>query len=237
MTAMSTPVHTAEAPPSARFPLADALRIPQSTQDTQLAQSEILRVRNAWIAIGSGILNLLAIAALLVMLPLKRIEPVFVFNTPDGGVGTARMTAAESYKPSEAHLKYFLGHVTKSIWTLDRLTTERDIQAARRHFVRGKADGQLAHWIADETPIGRMVQDPSLGRAVRIHGVSILKTGAMVDFSTIETTGRDPVGAAIKRQATYHFSIMPPTGSDDEDLVFANPAGLYITSLEFSRKL
>jgi type IV secretory pathway component VirB8 len=228
--------HPEDAPPIARMSLAAALSARPSVTDRKLGASEAARSRGTMFAIALLVINVLLVIAILLLIPLKEVRPVLVQRMTDGSVITSS-AKTDKFETNDNDKKYFLALVTRSIWTIDRLTTERDIKQARRYFIRDKADRQLADWITTQTPIARLRKDPGLTRKVEIHGVSIFETGAIVDYTTTETaTGGDTAPVVERMLATYHFSVLPPTAAD-EDLILTNPAGLYITNMEFKRKL
>jgi type IV secretory pathway TrbF-like protein len=220
-------------PPAAHLSLNAVLRLPPAA--SAQARAEAYAVRAYVIAVLVALAMLIQAVGWVVLLPLKRIDAVLVERSGDGAVVTTATRTAR-YEPSQNDIKFFLGQITTHIWSIDRLTTERDILTTRKHFIRDKADAELAEFIGNETPIARLRRDPGLTRKVKVHGVSIFKDGASVDFSTEERASGAAEAAITRRLATYHFTLVPPSAAD-EDLILVNPAGLYVTHFEFNRKL
>jgi type IV secretory pathway TrbF-like protein len=233
MTAMSSSPIDPHIPATAQLPLHRVLSMPASA--SAVARAETFAVRAYILCALTGVAMIIQSLGWIFVLPLKQSHAVLVERHPDGKVATAD-SQTQKYEPTQNDLKYFLGLITSSIWTIDRLTTERDLLKARRHFVRDKADQELAEFIAQDTPITRLRRDPGLTRKVTIHGISIFKDGASVDFSTEERPSGPGEVMITRRLATYHFTVVPPS-TQENDLILANPAGLYVTHFEFTRKL
>ena len=94
---------------------------------------------------------------------------------------------------------------------------------------------QFDSYVERERPIARLRVDPGYTRRVEIGSVSIFKDGAVVKFTAIDQASGEREARRSRMIATLQFSLNPPT--DDERLILANPAGLYITDLEFTRDL
>ena len=176
-----------------------------------------------------------AIVALAVMFPMKRVVPVLVER--DSTTGSLRTLSASTsaYQPSQNDLKYFIGRYITWTYTVHRLSTEADLEIARQQFTRGKAVTQFDSYLERERPIAKLRADPAYTRKVELGSVSIFKDGAMVKFTAVEQASGEREAKRVRMIATIQFSLNPP--SDDERLILANPAGLYITDLEFSRDL
>lgn len=188
----------------------------------------------AIVLIQSGVVAA-ALVALAMMLPLKSVVPVLVERDSSSGSVRASSVNTSSYQPSQNDLKYFLGRYVTWTYTIHRLSTETDLELARQQFTRGKAVTQFDAYVERERPIARLRVDPGYTRRVEIGSVSIFKDGAVVKFTAIDQASGEREARRSRMIATLQFSINPPT--DDERLILANPAGLYITDLEFTRDL
>jgi type IV secretory pathway component VirB8 len=182
----------------------------------------------------SGVL-LALLVAMAMLIPLKTVTPVLVER--DAGSGTVRASSAStsSYQPSQNDLKYFLGRYVTWTFTVHRLSTEADLEVARQQFTRGKAVTQFDAYVERDRPVARLRADAGYTRRVEIGGVSIFKDGAVVKFVAVEQASGEREPKRQRMIATLQFSLNPPV--DDERLILANPAGLYITDLEFTRDL
>lgn len=187
------------------------------------------------IVLAESIVVAAALVALAMMLPLKSVVPVLVERDSSSGTVRASSVNTSSYQPSQNDLKYFLGRYVTWTYTIHRLSTEADLELARQQFTRGKAVTQFDSYVERERPIARLRVDPGYTRRVEIGSVSIFKDGAVVKFTAIDQASGEREARRSRMIATLQFSLNPPT--DDERLILANPAGLYITDLEFTRDL
>jgi type IV secretory pathway component VirB8 len=187
------------------------------------------------IVLAESVVVAAALVALAMMLPLKSVVPVLVERDSSSGTVRASSVNTSSYQPSQNDLKYFLGRYVTWTYTIHRLSTEADLELARQQFTRGKAVTQFDSYVERERPIARLRVDPGYTRRVEIGSVSIFKDGAVVKFTAIDQASGEREARRSRMIATLQFSLNPPT--DDERLILANPAGLYITDLEFTRDL
>lgn len=187
------------------------------------------------IAIMQSCVLIALLATMATLIPLKRVTPVLVERDLESGNVRASSVSTSGYQPSQNDLKYFLARYVTWSYTIHRLSTEADLEAARQHFTRGKAVTQFDAYVERERPVARLRADPGFTRRVEIGGVSIFKDGAAVKFSSVEQASGEREPKRQRMIATLQFTLKPPT--DDERLILANPAGLYITDLEFTRDL
>ena len=182
----------------------------------------------------SGVLIALLVA-MATLIPLKTVTPVLVERDAANGSVRSSSVNTSAYQPSQNDLKYFLARYVTWTYTIHRLSTESDLETARQHFTRGKAVTQFDAYIERERPVARLRGDAGYTRRVEIGSVSIFKDGAVVKFSSVEQASGEREPKRQRMIATLQFSLNPP--ADDERLILANPAGLYITDLEFTRDL
>lgn len=173
--------------------------------------------------------------AMAMLIPLKTVTPVLVERDSTSGNVRALSVTTASYQPSQNDLKYFLGRYVVWTYTIHRLSTEADLEIARQHFTRGKAVTQFDAYVERDRPVARLRADAGYTRRVELGSVSVFKDGAVVKFSALEQSSGEREPKRQRMIATLQFSLNPPV--DDERLILANPAGLYITDLEFSRDL
>src|SRR5260221_14316392 len=192
---------------------------------------------NRLFAIAVGLCGVLAalIVAMAMLFPLKSVKPVLIERDAASGIVRTASITTSTYQPSQNDLKYFLGRSVTWTYTIHRLSTESDLEVARQQFTRGKAVTQFDAYLERERPIARLRADPGYTRRVEIGGVSIFKDGAVVKFAAFEQASGEHEAKRQRMIATLQFSLSPPT--EDERLILANPAGLYITDLEFARDL
>jgi len=216
------------APPAARG------RTRNLDEPSREAKLSVANNRFFILSLALTVLAIVLAGALFRLVPLKRTEPIIVERDLSTGVVKAVATSSESYRPTQADLKYFLHRFVVQVVSINRLTTERDIEEARTNFTRGKAVSQLDAFFERERPIFRLRTDPGLSRKVEVGSVSIFKDGAVVKFVWLEQSSGDKEPRRVRMVATIQFSLVPP---DSETAIFANPAGLFITDLDFQRDL
>ncbi len=205
--------------------------------ETPSALARLTARENRLFAIAIALCAVLValLIAMATMLPLKRVVPVLIErDLSSGALRTASVTTSD-FQPSQNDLKYFIGRYVTWTCTVHRLSTEADLEVARQQFTRGKAVSQFDAYVERERPIARLRADPGYTRRVEIGSVSIFKDGAMVKFTAIEQASGEREAKRTRMIATLQFSLNPP--ADDERLILANPAGLYITDLEFAHDL
>jgi len=187
------------------------------------------------IAIAQSCVLTALLVAMATLIPLKTVTPVLVERDTTSGSIRATSVNTSAYQPSQNDLKYFLARYTTWTYTIHRLSTESELENARQNFTRGKAVTQFDAYVERERPVARLRADAGYTRRVEIGSVSIFKDGAVVKFSSIEQASGEREPKRQRMIATLQFSLSPP--ADDERLILANPAGLYITDLEFTRDL
>jgi type IV secretion system protein TrbF len=175
---------------------------------------------------------LAACAALLVLMPLKTVEP-FVVRVADNGSVVAERAAAQRYQPGRAERTYFVSRWVQQVLTIDPFLTERQLAEAYR-MTSGLATQQLLDWMKSDRPIERLKKDAGLHRSVSI--VTVAPLDDTVLQVRVRTETRSLVNAALTRtyQITVHYAIVPPK---TEAEIIQNPIGLYVTRFNIAEEM
>ena len=175
---------------------------------------------------------LVACVALVVLVPLKTVEPYVVRVADNGSVATER-AAAQRYQPGRAERTYFVSRWTQQVLTLDPFLTERQLAEAYR-MTSGLATQQLLDWMKSDRPIERLKKDAGLHRSVSIVTVAPLDDNVLQVRVRTETRS---LAAAAQTRAyliTVHYAIVPPR---TEAEIIRNPIGLYVTRFNIAEEM
>jgi len=175
---------------------------------------------------------LAACLALVVLLPLKTVEP-FVVRVADNGMAIADRAAAQNYRPGRAERTYFVSRWVQQILTMDPYLTERQLAEAYR-MTSGLATQQMLDWMKADRPIERLKKDPGLNRSVSIVTVAPLDEGVMQVRVRAETRSLGSAAQVKTLQVTIHYSIVPPKSEAE---IIQNPIGLYVTRFNIAEEL
>lgn len=159
------------------------------------------------------------------MLPLKTVVPYIVEVDKTGAYQVSNATA-QQYSPGENEKKYFLAEWAKKVLKIDKSTTEKELIGAYGQLL-DKAPSEIAAWIEADQPLKRLAEDQTLTRDVQIKSVTFPSAEvALVRLTTEERSGRDQKSTIKNRLITIHLKTIAPK---DEDEIYRNPIGLYIS--------
>lgn len=175
---------------------------------------------------------LAACLALVVLMPLKTVEP-FVVRVADNGMAIADRTGAQNYRPGRAERTYFVSRWVQQVLTMDPYLTERQLAEAYR-MTSGLATQQMLDWMKGDRPIERLKKDPGLNRSVSIVTVSPLDEGVMQVRVRTETRSLGTAAQVKTLQVTIHYAIVPPKSEAE---IIQNPIGLYVTRFNIAEEM
>jgi len=171
-------------------------------------------------------LALVAVGALLMLMPLKEVRPwVVEVNTTSGVVN--RPVEVQKITPNVAVVKAELARWVEAVYTIDALRTPELYKYANSRS-RDKAIGQFTEFRVRERTFERMQKEPGLVREVRVTSVDASQSGiAFVFLTTVERMGKE-VSTAEKTKnyrLTLHYQIDP---AKSEIELLSNPLGIYV---------
>lgn len=185
------------------------------------------------IALALAFSLVVALIALVVMMPLKTVVPFVLEKTEEGAVIPAPRTA-QQFKPGVAEKRYFLAQWVKQLLTLDSHLSEIDLAEAYL-LTRGKATVEFTDWLARTSPMVELKNDPTLTRNVSISSISLIEDQvALLRVVTERRSNSNPGAQREKFVITLHFVLVPP--KTEEDLM-KNPLGLFITHFQINADL
>jgi type IV secretion system protein VirB8 len=192
---------------------------------------------NRWFvtAIPFGALACMAVAALIVLTPLKTVYPFLVeVNQGSGEVRILKPFQAAAFTPSEAVTKSFLAKYVIARETYDLQDLKENYRTVRlmSDAEEGlRVDSQLSPTNA-ASPVRRYATHTV--RTVRVKSVSFLNTRtAQVRFASTETTQTAKKEESWVAIASFHFVNLPET----EDERFINPLGFQVTAYRVDQEL
>ncbi len=214
--------------PAIAIPKGDLAKA-RSEYEGRLGESVVQKRGILLWAVTTSVVCVGLIIAIVVMLPLQRIQPYVVeVNKITGEVRAADVAlAAKGYKPDDATKSYWLVEFVKHSLTIDprRDVTEENIRQAGAK-TRGKAATQLAEYLRRTQPIKTIMDDPDFSRRVTVRAVTFLKSSntATVQVQTEDLTkGRSTDTRRYIVKLDYAFS--EPASMAE---ILQNPIGMYV---------
>jgi type IV secretion system protein VirB8 len=192
---------------------------------------------NRWfvVALLFGVLASLAVAAVIVLTPLKTVQPFVVeVNNASGEVRTLKAFDANELTPSDAVIKSFLARYVVARETYDPQDLKENYQAVR--LLSDPAEGLLVDGLLAPTntasPLNRY-QNHTV-RTVRVKSVSFLnRRTAQVRFASIETARTAKKEETWVAIVSFRFVNLPET----EEERFINPLGFQVTAYRVDQEL
>ena len=192
---------------------------------------------NRWfvVAILFGMLASLAVAAVIVLTPLKTVQPYVVeVNNASGEVRTLKAMDADELTPSDAVIKSFLARYVIARETYDPQDLRENYQAVR--LLSDPAEGLRVDAQLGPTnmasPLNRY-QNHTV-RAVRVKSVSFLnRRTAQVRFASTETARTAKKEETWVAIVSFRFVNLPET----EEERFINPLGFQVTAYRIDQEL
>ena len=192
---------------------------------------------NRWFvaAILLGLLACLAVAAVVVLTPLKTVRPFLVeANNASGEVHVLRPFDVANFAPSDAVSKSFLARYVIGRETYDPQDLKENYQTVRlmSDSVESQhVDSQLSLTNAT-SPLNRYQHHTV--RTVRVKSVSFLnKRTAQVRFASTETTQTTKKEDAWVAIVSFRFVNLPETEQDR----LVNPLGFQVTAYRVDQEL
>jgi type IV secretion system protein VirB8 len=192
---------------------------------------------NRWFvaAMLLGMLACLAVAAVVVLTPLKSVRPFLVeANNASGEVHVLRPFDVANFAPSDAVSKSFLARYVIGRETYDPQDLKENYQTVRlmSDSVEGQhVDSQLSLTNAT-SPLNRYQHHTV--RTVRVKSVSFLnKRTAQVRFASTETTQTTKKEDAWVAIVSFRFVNLPETEQDR----LVNPLGFQVTAYRVDQEL
>jgi len=221
----------AEAPPPSSAPLTafERARV-EWFERYGCAVVERNRMFIGWVL--STVALLAACLALVVLMPLKTVEP-FIVRVADNGSAVVDRAAAQKYVPGRAERTYFVSRWVQQVLTMDPYLTERQLAEAYR-MTSGLATQQMLDWMQGDRPIERLRKDAGLNRSVSIITVAPLDDAVMQVRVRTETRSLHAAAQVKTLQVTVHYAIVPPK---TEAEIIQNPIGLYVTRFNIAEEL
>lgn len=191
------------------------------------------RNRYATLAIIMTGVSVALAAGIVTMLPLKTVAPYVIAVDNTTGKPDARLATAQSYKPGEKEIQYFLARFASLMWEVDKYKSQQNLVEAASMTVDEGAS-KLNAWINETNIFGRLRENETLTRTVAISSVTPIQEGAaIIRFTTVERALNVPESTK-KWLLTVHYKTIAPTTDAD---ILKNPLGLYIHNLTIQEDL
>ncbi|MCO8402813.1 type IV secretion system protein (plasmid) [Burkholderia cenocepacia] len=170
-------------------------------------------VANRWL-VGAVIvlllIDLVQSSAIRYMLPLERIVPYFLRQSPNipGRVERADVIASE-FTPSQLQQRIAIEDWVNEVWGIDPALTQRNLEHAAT-LTAGAAVNELKQLVRQEDVFGRMASTPTLKRDPTVLSTDFIGSDvAIVRLALVERNNGTPAPPTYKSM-TIHFSISPP---------------------------
>ena len=172
----------------------------------------------AWSGALGWVTALAACGALLVLMPLKRVEPFVVRVDNTTGIVDVVPTVAGAATPAEAVTRYFLSHYVQTCERFNFATAESDYEECAALQAPPRNQVWAARWARSnpESPLNKFVDGSSL--AVEVASVSFFRRDsgvsdlAQVRYVITQRNGEGSVAAPTHWIATVQYAYAePPT--------------------------
>lgn len=161
-------------------------------------------------------------AALIMLLPLHRVEPYIVKINNSGQVVSSGEIASQG-KPAKAEITYWLGQFVTDLYTVEPGAVKRNVSQAY-YMTQGAAVQQFSRFMKKHNPVHQLANNPSLRTTVKINGVSVIaKNTAYVTASITNQLTGNKRSIAI----TVSYVSKPPK---KVAAALRNPIGMHITN-------
>jgi len=198
--------------------------------------------RFGWTVAGAGWVTVLSLAAaLMLLMPLKRVEPFVIrVNTTTGAVDTVPVYAGEERFP-QAVTRYFLTHYVTVCERFDLATAESDYEECGAFQTPRGNQAWYTRWNPSnpDSPLNRY-KDGTTVRA-EVSSVSFFKRGngatdlAQVRYRTVKHPAGDGAAEITDWIATVQFEYGKPSG--DPRTRQWNPLGFKVVEFESEREV
>jgi type IV secretion system protein VirB8 len=192
--------------------------------------------RAGWLVAGGGWLTVVLLAgALMLLMPLKRVEPYLIRVDSTTGVVDVVPTYTGHATLSQAVTRYFLTHYITVCERFDFATAESDYEECGALQTPQENEAWYARWNPSNPQSPLKVHKDGSTVSVQVEDVSFFKraTGiqdlAQVRYLTIERDGNGGGGSYRHWIATVEYAYGSP--SSDPKVRRWNPLGFKIVSL------
>lgn len=208
--------------------------------DRDRAEQMLRSVRVAWrVAIGAGVCVLILAAALIVLMPLKRVEPYVIRVGRDGMVDVVPMyTGREHF--GRAVSRYFLAHYISVCERFDYAMAQSDYQQCGAYNSTRLNELLYERWKRSNPRSPLNIHRDGSTAAVRIESVSFLQTGSRVaDLAQVRFARITRQAGTQQRRTHWIASIRYEftSASPDPRERRWNPLGFEVLSLELEREV
>lgn len=183
--------------------------------------------RNRWalFAFALLIVVLALVALLVVLLPLKTVEP-YIVRVEESGRAVPDPAGTAPFVVEDASVKYFIKEFASKLLTLDAALTQRNLAEAYE-ATADKAVSEFTEWVAREQPIAQLEKTPALVRTASVQTVSLLPDRvALVRLTTRQRSAARERPLDQRFLVTVKYTLVKPRTADQ---IFANPVGLFVT--------
>lgn len=192
------------------------------------------RLLSAMVMMGAGCLAMGL--GMFRMLPLKERVPYVVkveadaTGQPTGNVTVQADAGVMQFKPTEAHVRFFLGRWAEDLLSVD--ATSKDTRLPQS-FALLKGQG-LEDWKRyvneDAKPLEVLVKDPTYRQRAELISITFLTQ----DTAMIRVKLTNNKGLERRVQVNVTYALIPPQSDKD---VYRNPIGLWITTFGVTNEL
>jgi len=198
------------------------------------------RARLFIVAVGFFLLALVMGILLIMLFPLKALEPyVLVVDPARGLVGQSAGTVqrAAGYTPDRPVLERELFQFVERLYAInaDYPRLIQDGHVAAYAYTRGRAISEFRGFMDQERPYQRQKVTPGLIRTVERKTISFREDGGLVliRFRSSERSNEKPQPVLHELLLTMQFVRAQPTERAELE---ANPLGVYITHFEVTEE-
>jgi type IV secretion system protein VirB8 len=201
--------------------------------DADRASMQVRSARMAWrIAIGACVLAVVAIAALMLLMPLKRVEPFVIrVDNATGVVDVVPVFAGQTQFP-EAVTRYFLTHYVGVCERFNFATAESDYEECAAFHGAARNQAWMATWdrTNPESPLNRYRDGSTVSAQVSAVSFFERASGSQDLVQVRYTKTRRPAGSGTEEVthwiATLQYAYAEP--SREPRIRRWNPLGIRI---------
>ncbi|MCX8016316.1 MAG: type IV secretion system protein [Rhodocyclaceae bacterium] len=217
-------------PPKARLSLQALLHAARGIETPRLVRKWSLMMAGFAAAMA-----LLAMMALLMLLPTKEYVPYFLVQGPDGSVERSTQVA-QRFEVTDVQLIYFGAQFVRKLLTIDEQL--RFNLPAAYEMTRGAAVTQWRQFVLEtDRPQVRLASNPKLRRIIELEGAPQIvrasaasSSGALIFFAQERTVTGDDRPQTRRIKVTLDFVLYPP---QDIKSIEKNPIGFYVTGFRY----
>ena len=190
--------------------------------------------RIAWrVAIGASVVTALAIVALVLLMPLKRVEPFLIrVDNTTGVVDTVPVFAGQASMP-EAVTRYFLDHYLTVCERFTFATAESDYEECSSFHAPARHQEWMTLWdrANPNSPLNRHKDGSSV--RVQVNSITFFRRGSGVeDLAQVRYVKAQRVGNGSEQRSHWIATVQYVYGSPARDAQLRrwNPLGFKIVN-------